>query len=209
MRRQLITGRYGKIAVTILLVSLLSACAQTKHVMASMGRSSEPSDDAVVLGAPDAEQYLRELQDFSNGNPRTQQDIYEDAQSESTLTPGPQTNLRYAMILATPGHAGFDPEMAQTLLRNVLQQESILTASEASLATIHLKSVERQIALSSEARRAMATSSRAATSEEEANRQRLAAVEAENRRLQEELADAEEKLEAITSIERSIREQDQ
>jgi hypothetical protein len=193
----------------MLLVSLLSACAQTKHVMASMGRSSEPSDDAVVLGAPDAEQYLSELYGFTNGNPRTQQEIFEDAQSESTLTPGPQTNLRYAMILATPGHAGFDPEMAQTLLRNVLQQESILTASEVSLATIHLKSVERQIALSSEARRAIATSSRAATSEEEANRQRLAAVEAENRRLQEELADAKEKLDAITSIERSIREQDQ
>jgi hypothetical protein len=193
----------------MLLVSLLSACAQTKHVMASMGRSSEPSDDAVVLGAPDAEQYLSELHDFTNGNPRTQQEIFEDAQSESTLTPGPQTNLRYAMILATPGHAGFDPEMAQTLLRNVLQQESILTASEVSLATIHLKSVERQIALSSEARRAMATSSRAATSEEQASRQRLAAVEAENRRLQEELADAKEKLDAITSIERSIREQDQ
>jgi hypothetical protein len=193
----------------MLLVSLLSACAQTKHVMASMGRSSEPSDDAVVLGAPDAEQYLSELYDFTNGNPRTQQEIFEDAQSESTLTPGPQTNLRYAMILATPGHAGFDPEMAQTLLRSVLQQESILTASEVSLATIHLKSVERQIALSSEARRAMATSSRAATSEEQASRQRLAAVEAENRRLQEELADAKEKLDAITSIERSIREQDQ
>jgi hypothetical protein len=193
----------------MLLVSLLSACAQTKHVMASMGRSSEPSDDAVVLGAPDAEQYLSELYGFTNGNPRTQQEIFEDAQSESTLTPGPQTNLRYAMILATPGHAGFDPEMAQTLLRSVLQQESILTASEVSLATIHLKSVERQIALSSEARRAMATSSRAATSEEQASRQRLAAVEAENRRLQEELADAKEKLDAITSIERSIREQDQ
>lgn len=195
--------------MTMLLVSLLSACAQTKHVMASMGRSSEPSDDAVVLGAPDAEQYLSELYGFTNGNPRTQQEIFEDAQSESTLTPGPQTNLRYAMILATPGHAGFDPEMAQTLLRSVLQQESILTASEVSLATIHLKSVERQIALSSEARRAMATSSRAATSEEQASRQRLAAVEAENRQLQEELADAKEKLDAITSIERSIREQDQ
>jgi hypothetical protein len=34
-------------------------------------------------------------------------------------------------------------------------------------------------------------------------------VEAENRRLRDELDDAEDKLEAITSIERSIREQDQ
>lgn len=195
--------------MTMFLVSLLSACAQTKHVMASMGRSSEPTDDAVVLGAPDAEQYLIELQQFSNGNPRTQQETFEDAQAEATLTPGPQTNLRYAMILATPGHAGFNPEIAQNLLRDVLTQSSILTPAEISLATIHLKSVERQIALSSEARRAIASSSRAATSEEAANRQRVAAMEAENQRLRNELADAEEKLDAITSIERSIREQDQ
>lgn len=195
--------------MALVVVSLLGACAQTKHMVASMGRSSTPSDDAVVLGAPEAEEYLSELYDLSYGNPRAQQDIFEDAQSEAMLTPGPQTNLRYGMVLATPGHAGFNPEMAQNMLRDVLQQESILTPAEISLATIHLKSVERQIALSSEARRALASSSRAATSEEEANRQQMATVEAENRRLREELADAEEKLDAITSIERSIREQDQ
>jgi len=38
--------------------------------------------------------------------------------------------------------------------------------------------------------------------------QRVARVEAENRQLREELADAEQKLEAITSIERSIRAQE-
>jgi hypothetical protein len=37
--------------------------------------------------------------------------------------------------------------------------------------------------------------------------QRLARVEAENRELRQSLAEAEQKLEAITSIERSIREQ--
>ena len=174
-----------------------------------MGRSSEPSDDAVVLGAPEAEQYLDELYDFSYGSPRVQQDLFEDAKSEATLTPNPQTKLRYGMILATPGHTGFNPQVAETMLRDVLRQESILTPAEISLATIHLKSVERQIALSSEAQRAIASSSRAAMTEEEASRQRIAAIEAENERLRTELADAEEKLDAITSIERSIREQDQ
>ena len=188
---------------------MLGACAQTKHVMASMGRSSSSSDDAVILGAPDAEEYLSEIYALSTGNPKTQQEIFADAESESKLIPGPQTNLRFAMVLATPGHAGFNPEMAQTMLRNVLVQESILTPAEISLATIHLKSVERQLALSSEARRAMASSSQAASSEEAATRQRLAQVESENRRLREDLADTEEKLDAITSIERSIREQDQ
>jgi hypothetical protein len=55
----------------------------------------------------------------------------------------------------------------------------------------------------------MASSSLAATTEGAAVQQRLATAEAENRRLREALTDAEEKLDAITSIERSIREQDQ
>ena len=61
--------------------------------------------------------------------------------------------------------------------------------------------------LDSEARRLRSENSRAATTEAAAINQRLARIEAENRQLRQSLADAEAKLEAITSIERSIREQ--
>lgn len=202
-------GRQPGIAAIIVVVSLLGACAQTKSLVSSMGRESTPSDDTIILGAPDAEQYLSELYDLAVGDPRTQAEIYADAESGAKLTPGPQTNLRYALVLATPGHERFNPEIAQTMLRDVLLQESILTAAEVALATIHLNSVERQLALSADARRALASSSLAATTEGAAVQQRLAAAEAENRRLREALTDAEEKLEALSSIERSIREQDQ
>ena len=95
------------------------------------------------------------------------------------------------------------------MLRDVLIQQSILTSTEISLATIHLNSVEQLNLSSSDARRAIASSSLAATTEGAAITQRLAVAEAENQRLRSELANAEEKLDAITSIERSIREQDQ
>lgn len=203
------TGRNARIAITLIIASLLGACAQTKSLVSSMGRSSTPSDETVILGAPEAEQYLDELYALAVGDPKTQAEIYADAESGAKLTPGPQTNLRYALVLATPGHDRFNPEIAQSLLRNVLLQESILTSAELSLAMIHLNSVERQLALSADARRALASSSLAATTEGAAIQQRLAAAEAENRRLREALTDAEEKLDAITSIERSIREQDQ
>ena len=49
---------------------------------------------------------------------------------------------------------------------------------------------------------------RASRAEQQTSARRIAAVEAENERLREELAEAEQKLEAITSIERSIREQE-
>ena len=78
---------------------------------------------------------------------------------------------------------------------------------ERSLAVIHLREVEERLILGSEARRLRAESSRAERTEEAAIARRIAAVEAENRQLRQSLAEAEQKLEAITNIERSIREQ--
>jgi hypothetical protein len=209
MHSKLKTGKFKRIAIAVVVVTVLGGCAKTKSLVSSMGRSSTPSDDAIILGAPDAEHYLSELYELSAGDPRIQAEIFADAKAGATLTSGPQTNLRYALVLATPGHPGFNPEVAQSMLRDVLLQQSILTSTEISLATIHLNSVEQLNLSGSDARRAIASSSLAATTEEAAIMQRLAVAESENQRLRSELANAEEKLDAITSIERSIREQDQ
>lgn len=195
-------------ALAGVLLALLAGCAQTKSLVSSMRKSPVSGGEPIILGAPQADDYLRELYDLAAGDPATQAEIYADAESASKLTPGPQTNLRFALVLSTPGHGEYNPEAAQPMLRELLAQTTLLTPAEISLATINLKSVEEQIVLSSEARRARASSSRAAATEEAATQQRLATVEAENRRLRRELAAAEEKLEAITSIERSIRAQE-
>ena len=208
MRRDKLTIRARQIAVTTLGVLLLAGCSQTKSFLTGMGKSDTPSGDVGILGAPPADQYLAELYDLAAGDPATQAEIFADARSGSQLTPGPQTNLRYALVLATPGHTEADPEQAQSMLREILTQTEIMTNAEIALATIHLKSVEQLIVSNSEARRLRASTSRATQTQEAATNQRLATVEADNRRLRRELAEAEEKLEAITSIERSIRAQD-
>jgi hypothetical protein len=200
--------RARNLAVTVLAVALLGGCAQTKDFMSGFRKSPPAQGDAGILGAPDAEQYLQELQSLAAGDPATQAEIFADAQSGARLTPGPQTNLRYALVLATPGHSESDPEQAQSMLREILTQTELMTQPEIALATIHLKSVETLIVANSESRRLRASTSRAAQTQEAAAAQRLATVEAENRRLRRELEDAEEKLEALTSIERSIREQE-
>ena len=209
MRRESVTTRASQIAVTTIVVAMLGGCAQTKGWMDRLGSSPSSSGDSVVLGAPDADQYLTELHNLAAGDPAMQTEIYADAESASTLTPGPSTHLRFALVLATPGHHDADPQRAQSLLRELLTQRELMTSAEISLATIHLKSAEELIVLSSEARRLRASNSRAARTEEAAINQRLTSVEAENRRLRRELDDAEDKLEAITLIERSIRAQDQ
>ncbi len=188
------------------IVATMAGCTQTTDWL--KGRRTANADDPVILGAPEADAYLTELADLAGGDPATQAEIFADADAGATLTPGPNTQLRLALVLATPGHPESNPEQAERLLREVLTQTELLTQAEISLATIHLNGVESLIVANAEARRLRASTSRAARTEEQAISQRLASVEAENRQLRRDLEDAEAKLEAITSIERSIREQD-
>jgi len=199
-------GKSHRIALISVIVATMAGCTQTSDWL--KGRRTAKADDPVILGAPEADVYLTELYDLAAGDPARQAEIFADAESRALLTPGPNTELRYALVLATPGHPESNPEKAQSILREVLAQPALLTPAEISLATIHLNNVESFIVVNSEARRLRVSSSRAARTEEQAISQRLANVEAENRQLRRELEDAESKLDAITSIERSIREQE-
>lgn len=198
--------RQMQFALFAVLALLLTGCAQTSAWL--QGKPSSQPGAPVILGAPDADAYLDELRALAAGDPATQAEIFADAAAAATLTPGPSTQLRLGLILATPGHAEANPEQAQQLLGEALAEPLLLTPAEIALATILLNSAEQLIIANTEARRLRASGSRAARTQEQAVSQRLATVEAENRRLRRELDEAENKLEAITSIERSIRERE-
>lgn len=206
MVSETLTIRARSIAMAVFAAATLSACGQTTDWIKD--RVSASSEEPSILGAPEVEVYVDELGKIASGDPAAQAEIFADASSAAELTPSPSTQLRLGLVLAIPGHPESDPERAQSILREVLAQSLLLTPGEISLATIHLNNVERQIIANNEARRLRTSSSRAAQTQEQATSQRLAAVEAENRRLRQDLAEAEQKLEAITSIERSIREQE-
>ncbi len=201
-----VSRKHRLLAVSVLAAALiLSGCETTANWL--KGRRTAEADDTVILGAPEANTYLTELYSLTGGDPATQAEIFADAQAAAQLTPGTSSRLRFALVLATPGHAEADSAQAQGILRELLAQTELMTNSEIALATIFLNVVESRIVTDNEARRLRSESTRAATSEEAAITQRIARIEAENRLLRESLADAESKLEAITSIERSIREQ--
>lgn len=204
MPDKLSTNRVIAVA-TLLIVGLVSGCQTTTDWI--KGRRTATADEPIILGAPEANTYLTELYELASGDPATQAEIFADAQSAATLTPGTSTQLRYALILATPGHSESNGVAAQSILREILARQELMTPAEISLATIYLNDVETRIVLDSEARRLRTESNRASTTEAAAISQRLARIEAENRQLRQSLADAEAKLEAITTIERSIREQ--
>jgi len=192
-------------ASVVLTSLLLSGCETTTNWL--KGRRTAEATDPVILGAPEASVYLNELSQLVSGDPATQAEIYADSESAANLTPGTSSQLRYALVLGTPGHSESNAAEAQGLLRELLSQPDLMTSAEVALATIYLQDIETRIVLDTEARRLRAENSRAATTEEAAIAQRMARIEADNRRLRAALAEAEAKLEAIMSIERSIREQ--
>lgn len=208
MRNGSLTNSAQRLVAAALAVVLLGGCAQTKSFFTGMSSSDTPDGDVGILGAPEIDYYLSELELLASGDPASQAEIFADAQAGSQLTPGPQTNLRFALVLAVPGHAESNAAQAASMLREVLAAPELMTEAEIALATIHLKSAEQLAAAESELQRLRSSVYRATQSRETATDQRLAAAEAENRRLRRDLAEAEEKLEAITSIERSIREQE-
>jgi hypothetical protein len=203
-----------RLVAAALIAVTVAGCSQTKSWLDLVrGKDSPASAELAVPGAPAAaaaaaaDEYVFELSQLSSNDPALQAEIFADSQAAAQLTPNPSTKLRYALVLATPGHPESDPQQAQSILREMMAQPALMTPAEIALATIYLKSTEQLILLHSEARHLRATSDRAQRTEAAAISQRLATVEAENRRLRRELEDAEDKLEAITSIERSIREQ--
>jgi hypothetical protein len=205
VRKVITTSWTSKATLLVLLVALTSGCAKTSDWL--RGRKTAEPVDPVILGAPEAEIYLRDVYLLIDGDAFTQVEIFSEAKSAATLTPDPSSKLKYALILAAPGHAESDPQQAQSIFRELLAQTELMTPAEIALATIHLKDVEERLKLAAETRRLRAENTNAATTEDRAVAQRMSTIESENRQLREDLLDAEQKLEAITSIERSIREQ--
>lgn len=202
MRRSSRAARHAFVAS--LLVFGLAGCASFSDWL----RGDAPGDSQMPpAGSELSGGYLAAMFQMTSGDPATQAEIYADAEAAARLTPTTSSRLRYALVLATPGHAGSDPGRAQDILRDVLSEAQLLTPTELSLATIHLGQVEERLTLNAETRRLRSENSRAASTEERAVAQRIAAIEDENRQLRQSLEEAQEKLEAITSIERSIREQ--
>jgi hypothetical protein len=205
-----LTRRRRALFATVMLAATLSGCAQTQGWLNSIRDSSWlTGNKSGVDSHPTAEEYLIELSQLSSSDPVLQAEVFAEVKAAAGQTPGPSTTLQYALALATPGHPESDPEAAQSLLRELLTQPALMTPEEILLATVYLKSTEELILLNAETRRLRASVDRVQRTEAEAVNRRLVTVEAENRRLRRELEEAEDKLEAITSIERSIRQQDQ
>ena len=90
MHKTRMTTRSVLLALATLMV--LSGCGTTARISDWLSRDDESAgDEAVIIGAPDAESYLAELYKLASGDARRQAAIFDDASAAARLTPGPSS----------------------------------------------------------------------------------------------------------------------
>jgi hypothetical protein len=157
--------------------------------------------------------YIEALQTVVQGSPAEQAEVLSAARSGYEQAGLGPAVLRYALLLATPGHPGQDLLQAQRLLHESLARPELLSSIERALALVEAARVQEQLQLSAE-------NSRLVTDvQQERERQRTADTPGatlarrlqdemnESARLRRELEEARAKLQAIANIERNLPEQ--
>ncbi len=169
---------------------------------------SPPTAGGRSLGTEGLALYLRTLRDLLEGDAVLKADVFRNVAAAADAAPTTTNRLNLALALATPGHPSSNPLEAQRLLNEALAKDNALLPEERVLALVELKDVEQRLILDAEAARLQRAAQVAATQRNDQNAQRLQTALDENRQLRQQLDEARAKLDAITNIERSIRERE-
>jgi hypothetical protein len=193
------------------LVCLIVACAavagcETAPFNRERAPPVAPVPDRTTASANVLNEYLELLQKLMQSAPAQQAEMLATTKREFDLAPTPSHQLRYALVLAAPGHAATDLPEAQRLLRELMATPETLLPAERALAFLELQKVDSQLTLAAENRRLQSTASRDDREKVAALTKRLQTETDENARLRKELEEAHAKLDAIANIERSLNE---
>jgi hypothetical protein len=201
MRRDL-----WRVSVTLVTTLTIGGCASDLFQHDRPTPMAPPVVNKAAASSTVLADDLQLLQTLVQGTPSDQAEIVATAQRDYETAPTPSRQLRFALILATPGHPGTDLPRAQRLLRELMANPEMLMSSERSLAFLELQQIDDHLTLEGENRRLQSDAVRA-------DRERLANVNHrlqletdENGRLRKELEEARAKLDAIANIERSLNE---
>lgn len=186
--------------------ALVAGCQTGPFARAPANDDLAPVTDRAAASAAALAAYLEILQRLVQSGPAEQAEIVVATQREYELAPTPSHQLRYALALAAPGHAGSDPASAQNLLRELLASPEMLTPAERSLALLELLKLDQQMLLAAENRRLQTDLNRNDRNRVAAINRRLQSEIEENARLRKALDEAQAKLDAIANIEGSINE---
>lgn len=192
--------RHKRLTALLVSAALVTGCAAVDDWTGLKRRKVTPpapvTDDGQLVAG-----YLATLERLSRGGAAEQAEILEAAHAAYLANPSTQHRLRYAFVLAVPGHAATDPEGARALLGETLATPETLLPSERALADLIVHELDARLALTQEN-----TALRSASNTTDRDRiaglnRRLQQETAEKERLRRELEQAQAKLEAITALE--------
>lgn len=193
------------LAVSLAALAALAGCSGTFGTR-GRGDADTPVVDRASMQGQLVAGYLETLARLAQSGPAEQAEIFAAAKLAYDTAPTASHQLRYALALATHGHGSYDAPLAQRLLRELLATPEALLPAERALALLGLRTVDWQLALAADLRRAQTEASRSERERTTAANRRLQAEIEENARLRKSLEEARAKLDAIANIERSISE---
>jgi len=185
-------------------VASIALAICTASVCNAKSSSSVPSQ-AVSATAGTADAHLTLMSDLSGTDPARQSDVMYEVEKSYTQAPTTVNTLRYAIALAVPGHPASNPLQAKKLLEQLLATPERMTSAERSVAQTMLNVSDQWLKMQADNRRLAATVDDKAHAQANSER-RLQLQAEETARLRRALDAAQQKLDAIKDIERSISE---
>jgi hypothetical protein len=171
-------------------------------------RSEATTEDRDTVVAVLMASTFQSMQHLAQAAPAEQAEILAAARESYTRTPQGSAQLRYALMLATPGHPGRDPVLAQKLLRELAARPETLLPLERAVSLFELGQLNNELGLKADNERLQGEEQRADRERIGANQRRLQSELDENARLRKQLEDAQAKLDAIAKIERNLTQRE-
>ena len=185
-------------------VLLLAGCASLSEPRSTPpARSEGGPEDRDAAAALLLANTFQSMQRLVQAAPAEQAELLADARTAYERTPRGSVQLRYALLLATPGHPARDPVRAQTLLRDLASVPEAMVPIERAVTLVELAQLDRELGLAAENERLQGDAARTDRDRLVAVQRRLQAELDENSRLRKQVEDAQAKLDAIAKIERN------
>jgi hypothetical protein len=189
------------------LVALLAMAVAGCGSMESWRSRSHPPPVQAPAESHEAKivsEYLAALSGLVAAAPAEQAETLARARQAATLEASPKARLMYALMLSLPGHGGSDLSAGRKALLEIIATPERLLPQERSLAGIMMATLEARSSTDAENRRLHSQIDRQDRDKASALNRRIQALVDDNERLKKELDDANAKLDAIATLERSM-----
>ncbi|HEY7929192.1 MAG TPA: hypothetical protein VID71_04215, partial [Steroidobacteraceae bacterium] len=168
--------------------------------------SDTPSNDRDLAAAMVMADTFQNMQRLTQAAPAEQAEIVSAARNAYQRDPRGETQLRYALLLATPGHPARDAVMAQKLLRELAAQPEALVPIERAVVMVELAQLDHELDLAAVNQQLQAAALRTDQQRSVADQRRLELAEDENAHLRKQVEADQAKLDAIATIEKNLTE---